>query len=168
MSTHRSSIGSRNCSACHKFATSKAAIGSSYERSKTLFIGTRISGPRNGGCYPDGRPNSDLDDLDEIDGATKDSGSVQVMPGTHRQPLGEWRKGYSAGIEAGGHLRYLDLFASVALEMAPFQFHVFHSWIVHISGPNTSYCPRTGLVVRFVRPEDAIERAIDYFSCQVR
>lgn len=125
-------------------------------------------GPRNGGCYPDGRPIPTLTIWMSIDGATKDSGSVQVMPGTHRQPLGEWHKGYSAGLEAGGQLRHLDLSAAVALEMAPLQFHVFHSWIVHISGPNTYDCPRTGLVARFVRPEDAIDRAIDYFSCQVR
>jgi len=125
-------------------------------------------GPRNGGCHPDGRPIPTLTIWLSIDGATKADGSVQVIPGTHRQPLGDWRKGYSAGIEASGALRGLDLSSAVALETAPFQFHVFHSWIVHISGPNTSERPRTGLVARFVRPEDAIDPAIDYVSCRIR
>jgi ectoine hydroxylase-related dioxygenase (phytanoyl-CoA dioxygenase family) len=124
-------------------------------------------GPRNGGCRPDGAPIPTLTIWLGIDGATRAEGSVQVLPGTHHRPLGDWRRGYSAGIEASGHLRELDLSTAVALETGPRQFHVFHSWLVHISGPNASDHPRTGLVARFVRPEDAIDPAIDYVSCRV-
>jgi ectoine hydroxylase-related dioxygenase (phytanoyl-CoA dioxygenase family) len=123
-------------------------------------------GPRNGGCYPDGRPIPTVTIWMSIDGAAKADGSVQVLPGTHRQLLGDWRQGYAAGIEKSGHLRHLDLSAAVALETAPRQFHAFHSWLVHISGPNTSDRPRTGLVVRFVRPEDAIDPSIEYWACR--
>ena len=124
-------------------------------------------GPRFGGCYPDGRPIPTLTIWISIDGACRADGSVQVLPGTHTLLLGDWRRGYSAGIEGSGDLRGLDLSAAVALETAPGQFQVFHSWIVHISGPNTSNRPRTGLIARFVRPEDAIDPAIEYFSCRV-
>lgn len=123
-------------------------------------------GPRNGGCYPDGRPIPTLTIWMSIDGAARVDGAVQVVPGTHLEPLGDWRRGYSAAIEAGGHLRHLDLSRAVALEAAPHQFHVFHSWLVHISGPNDSDTPRTGLVARFVRPEDAIDPSIEYFACR--
>jgi hypothetical protein len=124
-------------------------------------------GPRNGGCYPDGRPIPTLTIWMSIDGARRADGSVQVLPGSHTRLRGDWRRGYAAGIEGSGDLRDLDLSAAVALETAPCQFHVFHSWIVHISGPNTSDRPRTGLVARFVRPEDAIDPTIEYFSCRV-
>jgi ectoine hydroxylase-related dioxygenase (phytanoyl-CoA dioxygenase family) len=144
----------------------------SYYRAKFREIEDTVPwhqdiGPRNGGCYPDGTPIPTLTIWMSIDGATKHSGSVQVMPGTHRQPLGEWRKGFSAGLEAGGHLRHLDLSAAVALEAAPFQFYVFQSWIIHMSGTNAADCPRSALVARFVRPEDAVDPMIGYFSGRV-
>lgn len=123
-------------------------------------------GPRNGGCYPDGRPIPTVTIWMSIDGAARADGSVQVLPGTHHELLGDWSRGYSAGIEAGGHLRHLDLSRAVALEAGPRQFHVFHSWLVHVSGPNTTDTPRTGLVARFVKPEDAIDPSIEYFACR--
>ena len=124
-------------------------------------------GPKNGGCYPDGRPIPTLTIWLSIDGAGRQDGCVQAIPGTHHQPLGNWRAGYSAGIEAAGQLQSLELDTAVALETAPRQFHIFHSWLVHISGPNLSDQARTGLVARFCRPVDALEPTIQYNACRV-
>ena len=120
-------------------------------------------GPRNGGCYPSGRPIPTLSIWMSIDGATQAAGSIQVLPGTHRQPLGEWHKGYSAKLEARGHLTHLDLAAAVALEAMPGQFYVFHSWLLHTSGPNASDRPRTAVVARFVRPRTQSTRRSSIF-----
>ena len=121
-------------------------------------------GDNNGGCYEDGSPIPTITVWLSVDGATNASGSVKVVPGTHRKLFGDWRSGFHSRLEERGAMSDLDTAKSISLEAEPNQFYLFHSWTLHTSTGNTSGSARTGLVMRFVAPEDALHPEFGYID----
>jgi hypothetical protein len=121
-------------------------------------------GQNNGGYRADGSPVPSITVWLSADGATAASGSLRVVPGTHRRLLGDWRAGFHSGLEASGALAGIDTSRSVPIEAAPGEFYLFHSWTLHLSTANTTTSPRTGLVVRYVAPADAVAPGVQYTS----
>ena len=61
-----------------------------------------------------------------------------------------------------GELTREDLARAVPLELAPGQFYLFHSWILHGSDANMSTLRRAGLNIRFARMGEEYDDAV-YF-----
>jgi hypothetical protein len=119
-------------------------------------------GENNGGYRADGTPVPSVTVWLSVDGADAASGCLRVVRGTHRRLLGDWRAGFHSGLEASGALADVDTSDSVPIEAAPAEFFLFHSWTLHLSTANTTSSPRTGLVIRYVAPADAVQPGTRY------
>jgi hypothetical protein len=119
-------------------------------------------GENNGGYRADGTPVPSVTVWLSVDGAELASGCLRVVPGTHRRLLGDWRAGFHSGLETSGTLAGIDTSRSVPIEAAPGEFFLFHSWTLHQSTANTTSSPRTGIVIRYVAPADAVQPGTRY------
>ena len=119
-------------------------------------------GENNGGFRADGSPVPSVTVWLSVDGAEAASGCLRVIPGSHQRLLGNWHAGFHSGLEEGGALAGIDTSRSIPIEAAPGEFYLFHSWTLHLSTANTSSSPRTGLVLRFVTPGDAVQPGTRY------
>ena len=116
----------------------------------------------NGGLRDDDSPVTTLTVWMSIDGANADKGAVQVLPGTHKELIGEWRLGLQAWLEDNKVLTEDDLKHTTRLDCKPGEFWLFHSWLLHGSGPNVSDEKRTGLNIRFAPRGDEWESQFEY------
>lgn len=114
-------------------------------------------GFNNGGFFEDGNPVPTVTVWLAIDPATESSGAVQVIPGSHRRFFGNWQQSIRARLEKKGGLDGVDLSRAVLLDLGPGEFYIFHSWILHGSGPNTSEGRRAALNMRYVAPGGEVE-----------
>jgi hypothetical protein len=119
-------------------------------------------GVNNGGVRDDGSPVPTITVWLSLDGATREGGAVQVLPGSHRRFFGDWTRNIHAELESAGALDGVDLSRAVSLEASPGEFYIFHSWVLHGSGRNASDHRRVGLNMRFAAPNDAIEPGFEY------
>jgi chlorinating enzyme len=84
------------------------------------------------------------------------NGGLQVVPGTHTQPMMPQRDTYapnnalSRGQEMAVQVREDQ---AVCLELQPGEMSLHHIWIVHGSKANTSNIPRIGIAIRYVSTE---------------
>ena len=111
----------------------------------------------NGGLLPDGAPVPSVTVWLALDDATAANGAVAVVPGSHRQFFGDWRRGIRADLRESGALDQVDLEAAVPLEMKAGEFYVFDSWILHSSGANETRTRRAALNMRYVASGHDIE-----------
>jgi 1,5-anhydro-D-fructose reductase (1,5-anhydro-D-mannitol-forming) len=114
-------------------------------------------GFNNGGFFADGNPVPTVTVWLAIDPATETSGAVKVVPGSHRRFFGDWKRSIRARLEEKGGLNGVDLSRAVLLDLGPGEFYIFHSWILHGSGPNSSEGRRAALNMRFVAPGGEVE-----------
>ncbi len=119
-------------------------------------------GLNNGGVRDDGSPVPTITVWLSIDGATREGGAVEVIPGSHRHLLGDWKMGLRADLEDSGVLQGVDMSTGVYLETQPGEFYIFHSWILHGSKRNASDSRRTGLNMRFAMLGDEFEPEFEY------
>jgi 1,5-anhydro-D-fructose reductase (1,5-anhydro-D-mannitol-forming) len=109
-------------------------------------------GASNGGFFEDGRPVPTVTAWLALDAATQTNGTLRVIPGSHRRFFGDWERSIRANLEQQGGLRDVDLSSAVPLEAEAGEFYIFHSWLLHSSGPNTSEDRRAALNMRFIAP----------------
>lgn len=119
-------------------------------------------GFNNGGYFEDGNPVPTVTVWLAVDSATETSGAVKVIPGSHRRFFGDWKRSIRANLEEQGGLNGVDLSDAVFLELLPSEFYVFHSWILHGSGPNISDNRRAALNMRFAAPGGEVEPQFEY------
>ena len=120
------------------------------------------SGATNGGNHPDGTPVETVSAWLAIDEVTLANGCMQVIAGSHRELVGDHEKRIRAELVEKGELTREDLARAVPLELAPGQFYLFHSWILHGSDANKSTLRRAGLNIRFARMGEEYDDAV-YF-----
>lgn len=119
-------------------------------------------GARNGGYYPDGRPVPSVTCWMALDRVSAENGAVQVLPGSHKRLIGDFRKNFHAGLLEKGDLRPEDLASAVTFDLAPGEFYLFHSWLIHGSAPSSIAVRRAGLNMRYVSPADRYDPACYY------
>ena len=119
-------------------------------------------GASNGGYYPDGRPVPSVTCWLALDRVKEENGAVQVLPGTHRDLIGEFGKNFHAELIERGDLRAEDLTSAFTFEAEPGEFYLFHSWLLHGSAPSTVASRRAGLNMRYVAPEDRYDADCQY------
>ena len=124
------------------------------------------AGPNNGGYREDGSPAETMTVWLALDDATPESGAVEVIPGTHRKLLGDYEKNIQAHLEDDSALKEVDMDSAVMLDLKAGEFYIFHSWLLHGSGPNTSESRRAGLNMRFARQWDDVEEQFEYVPVQ--
>ena len=116
----------------------------------------------NGGFFEDGHPVPTVTVWLAIDSATETSGAVKVLPGSHRRFFGDWKRSIRANLEEQGGLEGADVSRAVFLELGPGEFYIFHSWVLHASGPNISKERRAALNMRYVAPGGEAESEVQY------
>ncbi len=119
-------------------------------------------GESNGGYRADGSPVPSITVWLSVDGATKESGSLRVVPRSHTTFFGNWRSGFNSKLEESGQISEAHTSQSLPIEANPGEFYIFHSWTLHRSTTNTSASPRSALVLRFVAPGDAVQPQTEY------
>lgn len=119
-------------------------------------------GAHNGGYLPDGSPVPTLTVWLALDDATRENGAMYGIPGSHRGFYGEYRKNIEAGLEGAGVLEEVDLESAVCFEARAGEFYLFHSWLLHGSGPNRSPARRAVLNMRFAAPGHDVDPAFHY------
>lgn len=140
----------------------KTRIWSKPKGRETTVAWHQDVGERNGGVRADGAPVPTLTAWLAFDPATRASGAVRIVPGTHRRLFGDWRRSIRAGLEQSGALADLDLENAPFLETRPGEFWLFHSWLLHGSGFNTSSQRRVALNMRFCAPGDEVDPEFEY------
>jgi ectoine hydroxylase-related dioxygenase (phytanoyl-CoA dioxygenase family) len=106
-------------------------------------------GAKNGGYLPDGSPTPTITAWLALDDVSRASGAVQVVPGSHRWLVGDYRQNIRANLEESGALDGVDLANAPFLEAKAGEFFLFHSWILHGSAPNRSPARRAGFNARY-------------------
>lgn len=119
-------------------------------------------GAKNGGYYPDGRPVPSVTCWMALDRVTPENGAVQVLPGSHKRLVGDYRKNFHAELLKKGNLGPEDLASAVMLSLEAGEFYLFHSWLIHGSAPSSIAVRRSGLNMRYVAPADCYEPECQY------
>jgi len=114
-------------------------------------------GAKNGGYYPDGRPVPSVTCWMALDRVGLENGAVQVLPGSHKRLIGDFRKNFHAELLKTRALSKDDLAAAVTLNLEAGEFYFFHSWLIHGSAPSSIAARRAGLNMRYVAPTDCYE-----------
>jgi len=111
-------------------------------------------GSKNGGYYPDGRPVPSVTCWMALDQVGAENGAVRVLPGSHKRLIGDFRLNFHAELLKKGDLRPEDLRSAVTFKLAPGEFYLFHSWLIHGSAPISTAGRRAGLNIRYAAPDD--------------
>jgi ectoine hydroxylase-related dioxygenase (phytanoyl-CoA dioxygenase family) len=119
-------------------------------------------GKNSGGYRADGNPVPSVTAWLSIDGATAESGSLSMIPGTHTRLFGNWRAGFSSKLEDDGAISDDEVARAVPAATKPGEFYLLHSWTLHKSFTNTTTSPRSAIVLRFVAPDDAVLPNTEY------
>ena len=117
-------------------------------------------GDRNGGFAVDGKAVPTLAVWMGIDPISPDNGGLEVIPGSHRQLIGDYNKQIKSGLLESGALTRADLDRAVPVLLEPGEFIIYHGWLLHGSSPNRSACRRAGLNMRFAPP--GLEREAEF------
>lgn len=119
-------------------------------------------GQNSGGYRADGSPVPSITVWLSVDGANEQSGSLQLIPGTHTKLFGNWRSGFNSRLEESGAIAGAETSQLVPVETNPGEFYLLHSWTLHRSVANLSASPRSALVLRFVAPDDMVLPRSEY------
>ncbi len=102
-----------------------------------------------------------LDDAEEatcwvaLSSATKNSGCMRFIPGSHKTKLAPHVDSYSEDnlLSRGQEIAVeVDENAAVTAELKPGQASMHHGRLYHASGPNQSDDRRIGLAIRYIKP----------------
>jgi predicted dehydrogenase len=111
-------------------------------------------GPTNGGYYPDGTPVPSVTAWMALDRVTAANGAVKVLPGSHKQLVGEFDKRIRAELLEKGEIDAQRIASAVTFELEPGEFYLFHSWLLHGSDASNTPGRRAGLNMRYVAAGD--------------
>jgi len=125
-------------------------------------------GAKNGGYYPDGQPVPSVTCWMALDRVNAENGAVQVLPGSHRRLIGDFRRNFHAELLEHGALRQEDLAAAATLNLEAGEFYLFHSWLIHGSAPSSIAVRRAGLNMRYIAPADCYEAECQYIPLDCR
>ena len=106
-------------------------------------------GDRNGGFTADGKAVPTLSVWMAIDEVGPDNGCMLVIPGSHRELVGNYNRQIRSELIETGALDSRDLARAEPVPLKPGEFIVFHSWLLHGSHANRSQRRRAGLNMRF-------------------
>jgi hypothetical protein len=106
-------------------------------------------GDRNGGFTTDGKAVPTLAVWMGIDEIDPDNGGLQVIAGSHTSLIGDFNRQIKSGLIESGALTQTALERARPVVLAPGEFIIYHAWLLHGSGPNTSSRRRAGLNMRF-------------------
>ena len=144
----------------------KSRIWVKSRESSTIVPWHQDVGRDNGGFLPNGEPVPTITAWLALSEASRESGAVKVLSGSHRRFFGEYWNNINADLLATGALDDVDLNDAVDLVAKPGEFYLFHSWTLHGSPPNTSSQKRKGLNMRFVALGQEVEPQFEYLPLQ--
>ncbi len=107
------------------------------------------SGDRNGGYTEDGKPVPTVVACLALDDVDEDNACVQVIPGSHTRLVGDFSMRIRAELVEKGVISQADLDRAVSMRLKKGEFFLFHAWVLHGSGVNSSDRRRAGLNIRF-------------------
>lgn len=119
-------------------------------------------GVRNGGYLPDGRPVQTMTAWLALGDITAENSALRVIPGSHRELYGDFSKHILAKLEETGSLDGVAMATAVELTAKAGEFYLFHSWLLHGSGPNASPSPRAILNMRYAPPGQDMDPNFEY------
>ncbi|MDJ0866551.1 MAG: phytanoyl-CoA dioxygenase family protein [Myxococcota bacterium] len=126
-------------------------------------------GPTNGGYFPDGSPVPTVSTWMALDEVTAANGAMQVIPGSHRELVGDFHKRIRADLIEKGDLTQEEIDRrAVTFELRPGQFYIFHSWILHGSARNDADIRRAGLNMRYALEGHDFEEGVEHFPLSTR
>ncbi|MGB5590194.1 MAG: phytanoyl-CoA dioxygenase family protein [Gammaproteobacteria bacterium] len=120
-------------------------------------------GMRNGGYLPNGDPVQTVTVWMAFDEVNAANGAMQIIPGSHRLLIGDYQKRIKAELLRSGALTEEEISRAVTLDLKPGEFYIFHSWLLHTSGPNASNGRRAGLNMRYAAQGEECDTQFEYF-----
>ena len=93
-----------------------------------------------------------------------ENSALRVIPGSHRELYGNFSKHILAKLEETGSLDDVAMSTAVELTAKAGEFYLFHSWLLHGSGPNASSSPRAILNMRYAPPGQDMDPNFEYIS----
>lgn len=120
-------------------------------------------GERNGGYLPNGDPVQTVTVWMAFDQVDAESGAMQIIPGSHRLLIGDYQKRIKAELLRSGALTDEEISRAITLDLKPGEFYIFHSWLLHTSGPNVSDRRRAGLNMRYAAQGQECDTQFEYF-----
>jgi predicted dehydrogenase len=120
-------------------------------------------GQRNGGYLPNGDPVQTVTVWMAFDEVDAENGAMQIIPGSHRLLIGDYQKRIKAELLRTGALTREEISRAVTLDLKPGEFYLFHSWLLHTSGPNVSDRRRAGLNMRYAAQGEECDTQFEYF-----
>jgi ectoine hydroxylase-related dioxygenase (phytanoyl-CoA dioxygenase family) len=85
-----------------------------------------------------------------IDASTTANGCMEVIPGSHRNPILDVRDGEVDSVLGSQIAGHVDEASAIPIELAPGDVSVHHPSLVHGSEPNHSPHRRAGLTIRYI------------------
>lgn len=123
-------------------------------------------GDRNGGFYPDGRPVPAVTVWMGLDKISRENGGLEVIPGSHRSLIGDWKRRIRSELVESGALTEEERARAEGVDLEPGEFIIFHSWLLHGSMPNRSAERRAGINVRYVAEGSEREPGFEYIPLE--
>ncbi|MGB5587275.1 MAG: phytanoyl-CoA dioxygenase family protein, partial [Gammaproteobacteria bacterium] len=77
--------------------------------------------------------------------------------------IGDYQKRIKAELLRSGALTEEEISRAVTLDLKPGEFYIFHSWLLHTSGPNASNGRRAGLNMRYAAQGEECDTQFEYF-----
>ncbi len=130
----------------------KSRLRSKPPQSESTVPWHQDVGHRNGGYFSDGRPVETITAWLALGDIGEENSALQIIPGSHRGLYGDYGKSILAELESTGSLDDCDMSTAVNVTAKSGEFYLFHSWVLHGSGPNTSPVPRAIINSRYAAP----------------
>lgn len=134
-----------------------------HPNSGRTFAWHQDVGDRNGGYLPNGDPVQTVTVWMAFDEVDAENGAMQIIPGSHRLLIGDYQKRIKAELLRTGALTDEEIRRAVTLSLRPGEFYIFHSWLLHTSGPNRSDRRRAGLNMRYAAQGEECDTQFEYF-----
>lgn len=134
-----------------------------HARTGRTFAWHQDVGERNGGYLPNGDPVQTVTVWMAFDNVNAENGAMQIIPGSHRLLIGDYQKRIKAELLRTGALTEEEIGRAVTLDLKPGEFYIFHSWLLHTSGPNASDGRRAGLNMRYAAQGEECDTQFEYF-----
>ncbi len=125
------------------------------------------AGENNGGFTADGLPVPTVTVWMAFDEVSEANGAMKIIPRSHLDLVGDFKKRIRAELIEKGVLTQEDLARAVTFALRPGEFYIFHSWLLHGSGPNTSKIRRAGLNSRYSPQGYDCEPEVEYIPLRV-
>jgi predicted dehydrogenase len=134
--------------------------------SDTVVAWHQDVGNRNGGFASNGKPVPTVAVWMALDKVDLSNGGLQVIPGSHKRLIGNYNRQIRSELVETGALTPEEMEGAVPVILEPGEFIIFHAWLLHHSGPNTSERRRAGLNVRFAPEGYECEEEFQYIPLE--